>query len=51
MQKIAIDSVNAASPKIYVFDKPFANLNNDAYQMIAEGMRELKRLGQALVAA
>lgn len=44
-QQIAIGSVYALSPKIYIFDEPSANLDYDATKRLADVLKKLKREG------
>lgn len=41
-QQIAIGSVYALAPKVYIFDEPSANLDYDATKRLAEIMKKLK---------
>jgi energy-coupling factor transport system ATP-binding protein len=50
-QKVAIASLRAASPGIFVFDEPSANLDEEASRQLALLMGELKSRGHTLVAA
>jgi energy-coupling factor transporter ATP-binding protein EcfA2 len=50
-QQIAIGSVYALSPKIYIFDEPSANLDHDANRRLAEIMRSLKKQGYTIIVA
>jgi energy-coupling factor transport system ATP-binding protein len=50
-QKVAIASLWAASPGIFVFDEPSANLDEEASRQLALLMGELKSRGHTLVAA
>lgn len=47
-QQIAIGSVYALSPKVYIFDEPSANLDYAATKRLAEIMRKLKRDGYTI---
>ena len=44
-QQIAIGSVYALSPKVYIFDEPSANLDYAAAQRLAKTMKGLKEAG------
>ncbi|MFT3982866.1 MAG: energy-coupling factor ABC transporter ATP-binding protein [Lachnospiraceae bacterium] len=44
-QQIAIGSVHALSPKVYIFDEPSANLDYDATKRLSEIMKKLKKSG------
>ncbi len=48
-QKVAIASVRAASPLVYVFDEPSANLDEEASLHLAEIMDALKAEGHTLI--
>lgn len=50
-QKIAIASVNAVNPQIYVFDEPSANLDMFSVEALKELMRKLKQAGHTIVVA
>ena len=50
-QKIAIASVNAVDPEIYVFDEPSANLDMYSVEALKKLMRELKEEGHTIVVA
>lgn len=50
-QKIAIASVHAVAPQIYVFDEPSANLDMAAVEALRAMMAELKREGHTLIIA
>jgi len=47
-QQIAIGSVYALSPKVYIFDEPSANLDYAATKRLAEIMGKLKRDGYTI---
>lgn len=47
-QQIAIGSVYALSPKVYIFDEPSANLDYAATKRLAEIMRKLKQDGYTI---
>ena len=49
-QKIAIASVYAVSPKVYVFDEPSANLDMASVLKLKELMKQLKDMGHTVVA-
>jgi energy-coupling factor transport system ATP-binding protein len=51
MQKAAIASVRSVSPDIYVFDEPFANLDEEASFHLAKILEALKKQGHTLVIA
>lgn len=44
-QQVAIGSVHALSPKIYIFDEPSANLDHDATKRLFKAMKVLKTSG------
>jgi len=44
-QQIAIGSVYAMAPKLYIFDEPSANLDYDAAKRLAKTMKRLKEAG------
>lgn len=48
-QQIAIGSVYALLPKVYIFDEPSANLDNDATKRLAEIMKRLKQEGYTVL--
>lgn len=50
-QKIAVASVNAVDPEIYVFDEPSANLDMYSVEALKNLMRELKAEGHTIVVA
>ncbi len=50
-QQIAIGSIYALSPKVYIFDEPSANLDNEATGRLAEIMRQLKADGYTVIVA
>ena len=43
-QQIAVGSVHALLPKVYIFDEPSANLDYDATKRLAEIMKHLNRM-------
>ena len=47
-QQIAVGSVYALSPKVYIFDEPSANLDYAATKRLAEIMGKLKRNGYTI---
>lgn len=47
-QQVAIGSVYALSPKVYIFDEPSANLDYAATKRLAEIMRKLKQDGYTI---
>ena len=47
-QQIAIGSVYALAPKVYIFDEPSANLDYEATKRLAQIMRRLKRDGYTI---
>ena len=47
-QQIAIGSVYALSPKVYIFDEPSANLDYAATKRLAEIMGKLKQDGYTI---
>ena len=47
-QQIAVGSVYALSPKVYIFDEPSANLDYAATKRLAEIMGKLKRDGYTI---
>ncbi len=50
-QQIAIGSVYALSPRIYLFDEPSANLDHEATKRLADIMKKLKDDGYTIVVA
>ncbi|MDR0288241.1 MAG: ABC transporter ATP-binding protein [Clostridiales bacterium] len=50
-QQVAIGSVYALSPKVYIFDEPSANLDYYATKRLAEIMTQLKRSGYTVIVA
>ena len=48
-QQIAIGSVYALLPKVYIFDEPSANLDYDATKRLAEIMKRLKQKGYTIL--
>ena len=44
-QQIAIGSVYAMTPKVFVFDEPSANLDHEATRRLADTMKKLKESG------
>lgn len=50
-QKIAVASVNAVNPKIYVFDEPSANLDMFSVESLKNLMRGLKEDGHTVLVA
>ncbi|RYL92619.1 ABC transporter ATP-binding protein [Sporolactobacillus sp. THM19-2] len=50
-QRVAIASIRAIDPDIYVFDEPSANLDTGSIDRLAELMLELKREGKTLFIA
>lgn len=50
-QKIAVASVNAVNPQIYVFDEPSANLDMFSVEALKELMRKLKEKGHTVLVA
>ena len=50
-QKIAVASVNAVDPEIYVFDEPSANLDMYSVETLKNMMRELKEEGHTIIVA
>ena len=50
-QKIAVASVNAVNPEIYVFDEPSANLDMYSVEALKNLMRELKSEGHTIIVA
>jgi energy-coupling factor transport system ATP-binding protein len=51
MQKVAIASLRAVSPEIFVFDEPSANLDEAASRQLADNMEMLKNQGHTLIVA
>lgn len=50
-QKVAIASARAAGPRIFTFDEPTANLDEESAGQLSETLAELKRQGHTLVVA
>lgn len=50
-QQIAIGSVYALSPKVYIFDEPSANLDHDATKRLSEMMKRMKKAGCTILVA
>ncbi len=50
-QKIAVASVNAVNPEIYVFDEPSANLDMYSVEALKNLMGELKAEGHTIIVA
>lgn len=50
-QKIAVASVNAVNPKIYVFDEPSANLDMFSVEALKKLMQKLKAEGHTVLVA
>ena len=50
-QQIAIGSVYALEPKVYIFDEPSANLDYDATKRLAQIIRKLKKEGCTILIA
>ncbi len=50
-QQIAIGSVYALSPRVYVFDEPSANLDHEAIKRLSDIMRRLKNSGYTIIVA
>lgn len=50
-QKIAVASVNAVNPGIYVFDEPSANLDMFSVEALRQLMKELKAEGHTVLVA
>ena len=48
-QQIAIGSVYALLPKVYIFDEPSANLDSEATRRLAEIMKRLKQRGYTII--
>lgn len=48
-QQIAVGSVYALSPKVYIFDEPSANLDYAATKRLAEIMGKLKQDGYTIL--
>ncbi len=48
-QQIAIGSVYALQPKVYIFDEPSANLDYEATKRLAETMKRLKQDGYTIL--
>lgn len=48
-QQIAIGSIYALSPKVYIFDEPSANLDNEATARLAKIMKKLKADGYTVI--
>lgn len=50
-QQIAIGSVYALAPKVYIFDEPSANLDHEATKRLAGIMKKLKSAGYTIIVA
>lgn len=50
-QQIAVGSVYALSPKVYIFDEPSANLDYDATRRLSEIMKKMKQSGCTILVA
>lgn len=50
-QKIAVASVHAVNPKIYVFDEPSANLDMYSVEALKDLMKRLKTEGHTIIVA
>ncbi len=50
-QKIAVASVNAVNPEIYVFDEPSANLDMYSVEALKNLMKQLKEEGHTIIVA
>lgn len=50
-QKIAVASVHAVNPKIYVFDEPSANLDMYSVEALKDLMKKLKKEGHTIIVA
>lgn len=50
-QQIAIGSVYALNPKVFIFDEPSANLDHNANRRLAEILGSLKKRGYTIVVA
>lgn len=50
-QKIAVASVNAVNPEIYVFDEPSANLDMYSVEALKNLMKRLKEEGHTIIVA
>ncbi len=48
-QKIAVASINAISPEVYVLDEPAANLDTESTLALAELLRRLKESGKTII--
>ncbi len=48
-QQIAVGSVYALGPKVYIFDEPSANLDYDATKRLTQIMRMLKNAGYTVI--
>ena len=48
-QQIAIGSVYAMTPDVYIFDEPSANLDYEATRRLANVMKRLKNMGKTVV--
>ncbi|MDO5714703.1 MAG: ABC transporter ATP-binding protein [Tissierellia bacterium] len=48
-QKVAIASINALNPPIYVFDEPSANLDMQSVEALKELMIQLKKQGKTMI--
>jgi energy-coupling factor transport system ATP-binding protein len=50
-QQIAIGSIYALNPKVYIFDEPSANLDYEATNRLASIMKNLKNAGYTIIVA
>jgi energy-coupling factor transport system ATP-binding protein len=50
-QQVAIGSVYALAPKVYIFDEPSANLDYDATRRLADILKKLKSAGYTIFIA
>lgn len=50
-QRVAIASVYALQPRVFVFDEPTANLDSDGVRQLQETLLELKTAGHTLIIA
>ncbi|MCR5799045.1 MAG: energy-coupling factor ABC transporter ATP-binding protein, partial [Lachnospiraceae bacterium] len=50
-QQIAIGSVYALAPKVYIFDEPSANLDHEATRRLSDIMKKLKNEGYTILVA
>lgn len=48
-QKVAIASINALDPSIYVFDEPSANLDMESVESLRNLMSDIKKMGKTIV--